>query len=415
MFRFAEKLKKGICEIKKGESDTEKKGKQSSDIKNDSKILGGASDAEKRDTSGDAERRMGKYIYGIIMRLDPSQTESEEVDSDREIDFGHCGITGNEKVYTVSHKNISAVVSDSEISDYNISLKATVAQYLLGHQRVIERVMENFVVIPMRLGTFAHSEAELRQVLGKIFSSSKDVFDKILDKMEIDVVGTWNDFTAVLKEVGEEKEIKEIKEEFSISQKAMTVDEQIKIGVMVKKALDKKKEECAKKIEKVLRTVSSELKLYDLSDDKMVINTAILIEKVKEEDLYKKVEQLNTKFQEKLNFRCVGPLPPYSFCTFEIKRMDFKEIDQARKRFALEEIATTEEIKKAYKKLSLSLHPDKNHNKTDKKEWEFDEMNKAHKVLVDYCEASEQGGYTGGYFFSENMVKKNAILVKLKD
>jgi len=415
MFRFAEKLKKGICEIKKGESDTEKNGKQSSDIKNVSKILGGASDAEKRDTSGDAERRMGKYIYGIILRLDSSQTESEVVDSDREIDFGHCGLTGNEKVYTVSHKNISAVVSDSEITDYNISLKATVAQYLLGHQRVIERVMEDFIVVPMRLGTFAYSKDELRYVLSKVYPMAKDIFNNIFGKTEIDVVATWNDFSAVLKEAGEEKEIKEIKEKLSVSQAAITLDDQIKIGVMVKKALDKKKEECAGKIEKVLKTTSSEMKLYDLTDDKMVINTAVLIDKTKQEDLYREVEQLNAKFQEKLNFKCVGPLPPYSFCTLEIKRMDFKKIDLARKRFALEEIATMVEIKKAYKKLSLSLHPDKNRNKADKKEGEFDEMNKVYKVLVDYCEASEQGGYTGGYFFSEEMVKKNAILVKIRD
>ena len=36
----------------------------------------------------------------------------------------------------------------------------------------------------------------------------KDIFRKIDNKIEIDVVATWNDLNSVIKEIGEKQEIK---------------------------------------------------------------------------------------------------------------------------------------------------------------------------------------------------------------
>jgi len=348
---------------------------------------------------------IGKYIYGIIN----SQGLSREKTS---VQTG--GVTTCEKVYTISYRDISAVIEDSEIIDYTHMLKDAVARQLVRHQQVIERIIPEHTIIPMRLGTYTCDETEVRDILNKGYRVIKEIFAKISDKIEIDIACTWSDFNSVLKEVGEEREIKEFKERLLSNPKGILVDDQMKVGVMVKKVLDKKREECAFEIQNALKSVSQDSKIHELMDDKMVMNCAFLIEKVKHEDFDRKLEELNAKFAEKLNFRCVGPLPPYSFYTLEIKRMDFREVDWARKKFGLNDFTTKDEIRKVHKKLAVSVHPDKNPN-IPGIEREFDNATRAYKILVDYCRACEQTAQIEELFLKEEEFKKNAILVKVRE
>ncbi|OGL45048.1 MAG: hypothetical protein A2W05_08595 [Candidatus Schekmanbacteria bacterium RBG_16_38_10] len=350
---------------------------------------------------------IGKYIYGII-------------NSNTAISFFIPGDPFKEekgkgyRVYTIPYENISTIVCDSEIVDYTRMSKDAVARLLVGHQQIIEKIMNvGYSVIPVRLGTFAVDETEVKDILNKGYSLIKDIVEKISDKIEIDVVATWNDFIPVLKEVGEEKEIKEFKERLLANPKEMTIDEQIKIGAMVKEALDRKREKCAEEIQKALRIFSHDFKVHEIMDDKMVINTAFLIGKEKQRDFEKEVEELNAKFTEKLNFRCVGQLPPYSFYTLEIKKMQFEEIQWARKKLDLNDFTTKDEIKKAYHRLALTSHPDKNPNKSGI-EREFGEVTNAYMILLDYCRAFEQTSQVETCSFDEGELKKNAILVKVK-
>jgi len=82
---------------------------------------------------------------------------------------------------------------------------------------------------------------------------------------------------------------------------------------------------------------------------------------------------------------------------------DFKEISGARKILGLEEIATLEEIKNAYKRLTLRYHPDRC---KDEKKKECEEMFKkithANDILMAYC-----AGYR--YSFKEKDVRKNTL------
>jgi hypothetical protein len=392
---------------------------------------------------------IGKYIYGIFPCRDLSRAKSRDpgqANSNREELFGSCppadsspealakeeasaragGITTCEEVYpptkifgvwvyTIPYQDISAVVSDSEIVDYTRMLKDAVGRQLVTHQKVIEGIMPEYTIIPMRLGTFASDENEVRDILNKGYRVIKEVFGKIKDKIEIDVVATWSDFNSVLKEVGEEKEIKEFKERLLTNPEGITVDDQMKVGVMVKKALDKKREKCALEIQTYLRDCWEVFRIHALMDDKMVINAAFLINNARQKNFDRKVEELNTKFAEKLNFRCVGPLPPYSFYTLEIKKMQFKDLDWARKKLKLlNGFATKNEIKKAHQTLAFSSHPDKNPD-TPGIEKEFDEITKAYRLLLEYCLSAEQGGKRAPYSLREEEFDENAIIVKVRE
>jgi len=181
----------------------------------------------------------------------------------------------------------------------------------------------------------------------------------------------------------------------------------MKIGVLVKKYLDKRREEFNNEILTSLKRFTQDFRTHGLMDDKMVINTAYLLDKSKKEDFEKGIEELNSKFSEKLNFRCIGPLPPYSFYTLEVRKMQFEEIDWARKRFGLlNEFVTKDEIIKTRKALVFSSHPDKNPDRPGM-EIEFNEVMRAYKVLCEYCQGDSCS-------FKEEEFKKNALLVKVR-
>ena len=82
---------------------------------------------------------------------------------------------------------------------------------------------------------------------------------------------------------------------------------------------------------------------------------------------------------------------------------NFKQIDDARRLLGLEEDATLEEIKKAYRALAQKYHPDKCKDEK-KKECEkmFKKIGHANEILMGYC-----AGYK--YSFKEKDVKRNTM------
>ena len=64
----------------------------------------------------------------------------------------------------------------------------------------------------------------------------------------------------------------------------------------------------------------------------------------------------------------------------------FKQIDEARRLLGLGEYATLDEIKHAYRQLSLKYHPDRLQDKAKKQnEGIMQEINAAKDILLAYC------------------------------
>lgn len=320
---------------------------------------------------------IGKYIYGIIN----SNTTSH---------------LGSEGVYTIPYRDVSVMVRDCEVFDYASVPNDIGVKMLLKHQEVVEKIMDSGItVIPVKLGTFVRDEIEIQHVLNRGYTLIKEIFSKICDKIEIDVAVTWNDFPSLLKGIGEEREIKE-----------MNKDDRIKVGEAVSRILGERREEHSLKIHNVLNKISEDIRTHDVMDDKMILNSAFLINKNKLQKFEEEIESLNIKFDNKLDFRCICPLPPYSFWTLEIKKFQFEEIDWARNKLVLNEFATRNEVKEAYQKQISLAHPDKNPGKQGL-EKEFNDIVKAYKVLLEYCQGE-------ACFFSEQDFKKNALSVRVK-
>jgi len=81
----------------------------------------------------------------------------------------------------------------------------------------------------------------------------------------------------------------------------------------------------------------------------------------------------------------------------------FEQIRQSREVLGLQEEATLDEIKKAYRKLAQIYHPDAcKEGKKKACEEMFKKVTRAYGLLMDYC-----AGYR--YSFAEKDIKRNAV------
>ncbi len=306
----------------------------------------------------------GKYIYGILS-------------NGEEKSFGEIGID-KEEVYCINFKDISAVVGDSALKTYEVT-----REKLLAHEQVIGEVMKAHTIIPMTFGTVAKDEKDVENMLDRMYVDFKQVLQRIENKLQIDVKAIWNKdviYTGILRE---DEGIRRLSEKASKKPADKTYDEKVELGKKVMSAVDNKKEEYIKEITEALSTYIEYSQQNKLKDDKMIMNTSFLVAKSKEQEIYKKLDELDEKYGEDVQVIAVGPLPPYSFSHIEIKPMDFETIDSARRTLGLGMGATMSEIDDAYNRLALQFHPDRNPDASANER--FKKVEQAYSTLRDYC------------------------------
>jgi len=324
--------------------------------------------------------RYSKYLFGIINNNNKQKTLS----AIKEKSFG--------KIYSISYQDISGVVGDYPGDKFDPGTREKIAQKLVSHQTVIEKVMEKLSIIPIKFGTVLKDEQEVKRILRKAYLQFKDSLDKFSEKIELDVVVSWEDLNSFIKKIGEKnKEIRNLKEKISQKQKKKDIfQEKIKIGAMIKEITDKERDSLQKKIVKNLasKTRIDDVKKHELMDDSMILNAGFLIDKNKEAEFDNVLHELNNHYNNSLKFRCLGPLPLYSFLTYEIKRIDVKDINQARTLLNLSHDFKITDIKESYHHLVKEKHPDKFPQKPEAQK-EFEEIQKAYKLLMD-CFSREE-------------------------
>jgi len=354
---------------------------------------------------------LAQYIYGVI----PAAAQGT---LDIAAKLANDEIIGRAGVKTIINDDIAAIVSPANQVDITKMRKDALAKMLVAHQKVIELVMQGAAtVLPFRLGTYVPSDAAVAEILSRGKKLIRLLFEAIGGKIEMDVVATWADFASLLKEISEDDEIKKLKQSLAGNSRGVSVDDQMKIGLMIKEALDRKRLEISRQISEKLRSASCTQCRHENMDDQMVINTAFLIDAKRRSEFERVLDELNTQFAEKLNFRCVGPLAPYSFYTLELKTIRWEDVDWARHIMGLGDTASAEEIKKAFQHAAQVTHPDHCAQTVEAKDAErsFNDLNSARRIVLEYALCCEQTAKTPQIIFSEEKVLQNSLLVKVRN
>jgi hypothetical protein len=248
--------------------------------------------------------REGKYIYCII-------------ESNEGRNFGAIGIGGRgDIVSTIGHEDIGAVISSTPMTKYVIN-----RENMTTHERVIEEVMKDYTVLPVRFCTIASSADELRSLLRKRYSEFKGLLRDMDNKVEMGLKVLWKDMSQVFKEIVEDnKEVKKLKKKSEGKSAKIENTTKVALGKAVKEALDKKKADEAWKILNKFKRTYADVKENDLFGDSMVLNAAFLIDRIREKEFDFLVEDLVKKHDGRMTFKYVGPAPPFNFVNIVVKQ-----------------------------------------------------------------------------------------------
>lgn len=338
----------------------------------------------------------GKYIYGVIKTEKPTSfgkigigtkdTSGVTRPARRSLGAGGRGSPdggGISDVYTICFNNLDAVVSDSPWKVYKSVAKEETVKDLVTHQFVIEKVMEKFTILPVKFGTMLESEDEVSKFLEKGYFFLRNMLRQMEGKIELNVVASWKMPQAAALLYRRSSRIKRKQAEIAGLGDKAKLSDKIALGKLVERALSSKKERVSKLIAQTLKKEAVDFCPHDLADETMVFNAAFLIERQNEEFFNKSVNLLDQKLEDTINFRLVGPLPPYSFATIVVEKINPKEVEEAKKILGLENNITAKSVSSAYRKLAQEFHPDK---KAGADPLHFSLINASYRVLKDFAE-----------------------------
>ena len=252
-------------------------------------------------TTTEAQAGEGKYVYCIIEETQPRA-------------FGKLGIGGRgDEVYTIHHGNLAAVVSDTPLVVYDPT-----RENALRHEQVNETVMNDYTVIPMSFGTVFKRSEDVIAFLDSTAGALMDVLQKMRDKIELGLKVNW-ERDAIIQEIEEQsEEIRRLKEEITRTSSS-TYFARMQLGRLVEQALTNQADQFVAEVYDHLRDTAVASRAGKPIGDKMILNSAFLVEREKAELFDQKVQEIARKYEGKLSFRYTGPWPPYNFVNIRLK------------------------------------------------------------------------------------------------
>lgn len=248
----------------------------------------------------------GKYIYCIA-----ADVKKEK--------FGPLGIGGRgDELSMVVYQDIGAAVSNSSVIRYQVS-----RENLLCHERAIEDVMKYYAVLPVRFGTIAEDEKQVRRILEKEYIRFRQLLNDIAGKKELGLKIVFKEESIYKDILTDYAEIRIRKEKIAHEPPEKTYIQRMEIGRLVETALEKEKDKCRENILGTLMPLCEDAKINNPYGERMILNAAFLVKNTEETEFDTKVNELSNKYNSKMKFKYVGTLPPFNFVNVPINTGDY--------------------------------------------------------------------------------------------
>ena len=207
------------------------------------------------------------------------------------------------------------MVSSIPMSKYVVSRETMTA-----HEKVLEEVMKDCTVLPVRFYTVAPSADEIRSFLRRRHAEFKNLLRYLDNRIELGLKALWKDMNRVFQEIiSETDELKALQEKIASTSSGKAETESKALAVGVKSRLQVKKDKEAEGLLDPLQKISVDVRYNKTHGDDMICNTAFLVDRRWEKDFDIKVEELTEAHNDRIRFIYVGPVPPYSFVNIVVK------------------------------------------------------------------------------------------------
>ena len=244
-----------------------------------------------------SDKQLGKYLYCIIRSPEPVALQSK-------------GIGGQDApVTTIHHRNLACVVSDSPVVEYDNSRR-----HMMAHTLVLEEVMRAYTILPVRFGTVAPSAESVHD---RLLVGRHDELNRMLlemeDQREMGLKAFWFEEAIFAEILDENPAIRKLRDGLIGKRPEETYFERIRLGEMIGKAMDTKRDLDSERILTRLRPMVHKTVLNKTIADRMVLNAAFLVNRQHEAGFDGAIQALDAEMGKRVMFKYVGPVPPYNF------------------------------------------------------------------------------------------------------
>lgn len=310
------------------------------------------------------------YLFGVV-------------DGAGQMEFGPVGMIGpygdRADIRSIPYGGISMVVCEVDGWEVDEKDKVDLLNKLLEHQKILEKIMQRQFILPVKFGTTVESEQDIIAIVSRHYERLKKELYEMKDFIEIDVVATWETAAEVRRVAQGDKEVMLLKSEAEKLPPDKRGQKIIEVGMLLEGKLEEHRKEVEKEIYQALKKHCLDMVDHDRLEDRMVMNSSFLLKKDDEPGFFEIVNALDEKLDGTLKFKCLSPLPPHSFRTIVIKKVDRGELKEAIDLFDVTETTTLTELKDRHRQLIKKLHPDK--AKKSSAEGEFDTLKKRYAIL----------------------------------
>jgi hypothetical protein len=243
----------------------------------------------------------GKYIYGVI----------EEAQAKR---FGFPGVEDVE-VYAINYQRLAAIVSDIELKELDPTRKN-----VLAHTLVQDGLLKEYDLLPTGFGMIAINEDEVRKLLEENYNGLVRELERLSGKIEAELKVFW-DQEAMMKELeGETEELSKIKERIKAASSPIEAQNlMIESGKLVERVAVTWKTKYGQRAYNRLKELSLDACENNTVGVKNILNASFLIDRSREGEFQEELNKLDSEYRGKVNFKYVGPLPPYNFAKLKLK------------------------------------------------------------------------------------------------
>jgi len=300
--------------------------------------------------------------------------------------FGPIGLgSPRGEVIPVQYRDLTAIVSEVQEFDLSGLSPETIFRYLGMHQSVVEQVMKRTdTVLPVKFGTAAAGEEEVREILAAGYEELGACLQRVEGLIELDLIVTYSNMEKIFAGIAKEPEIARARTEAEKLPPEQLQRARVELGLLVMKSLERRREQLADEFSAGVAPVVRDIAFNDRKDDAMLVNAGLLVRKEDEPELHECIAALDEQFGGDLHFKCVGPLPPYSFSTVEIEKVGRADIESARSNLDLADRASLKEINEAHRERARELHPDRNRDVPGGAK-RFQALARSYRLLHEIC------------------------------
>jgi hypothetical protein len=257
--------------------------------------------------SESSRARMGTYLYGIARGLRPGPPALPAV--------GEAGA----EIRSIESAGCVAVVSDIAAE----FVEAT-AEDLQRHSDVLQKLLSSTdALVPLRFGTvYPDDEAVVRDLLEARDDELEALLQRVERRVEARLKAFYDEEVILAEIVAEQPRVAELHRRTQALPADATYYDRIGLGELVAAALSAKRRRDGERILSSLAPLAVDHCVEDEPHEWSVLTVSFLLERSALEQFHSVVAALADEAEQRLQIRCLAPLPPYSFVALSLEPIE---------------------------------------------------------------------------------------------